>query len=72
VQRESGAAMVNVTVATKELQTCTAAIRRKTRLAMRAIMTVLPTETQMQLHCGVIRDKVNPEQHVQGRIRGLF
>ena len=56
VQTESGAAMVNVTVATKELteqlQTCTVVIRRKPRLAMHAKTTVLPTETQMQLHCG--------------------
>jgi hypothetical protein len=56
VQTESGAAMVNVKVATKELteqlQTCTAVIRRKQRLAMHAKTTVLPTETQMQLHCG--------------------
>jgi len=53
---ESGVAMVNLTVATKELtyqlQTCAAVIRSKPRLAMRAKTTVLPTETQMQLHCG--------------------
>ena len=56
VQTESGTAMVNVTFATKELteqiQTCTVLIRRKSRLAMHAKTTVLPTETQMQLHCG--------------------
>ena len=56
VQTESGAAMVNVTAGTKELterlQTCTVVIRRKPRLAMYAKTTVLPTETQMQLHCG--------------------
>jgi hypothetical protein len=47
-QKESGAATVNITVAAKELtyqlQTCAAVVRRKT--------TVLPTETQMQGHCG--------------------
>ena len=56
VQTESGAAMVDVTVATKELteqlQTCTVVIRRKPRLAMHVKTTVLPTEMQMQLHCG--------------------
>ena len=40
VQTESGAAMVNVTVGTKELteqlQTCTVVIRRKPRVAMHA------------------------------------
>ena len=56
VQTESGPATVNVTAGTKELterlQTCTVVIRRKPRLAMDAKTTVLPTETQMQLHCG--------------------
>ena len=50
VQKESGAAVVNVTVGTKELteqlQTCTVVIR-KPRLAMHAKTTVLPTERQM-------------------------
>ena len=49
VQKESGAAMVNVTVGTKELteqlQTCTVVIRRKPSLAMQAKTTVLLTET---------------------------
>ena len=58
VQTESGRAMVNVTVGTKELterlQTGTDVIRRKPRLAMHAKTTVLPTETQMQLHCGYL------------------
>jgi hypothetical protein len=53
---KSGAAMVNVTVETKELtyqlQTCTVVIRRKPHLAMHTKMTVLPTETQMQPHYG--------------------
>jgi hypothetical protein len=47
--------MVNVTVATKELtwqlETCAAVMKRKQRLAMNAKTTVLPTDTQMQLHC---------------------
>ena len=58
VQTESGAAMVNVTVGAKELteqlQICTVVIRRKPRLAMHAKTTVLPTETRMQLHCGLL------------------
>ena len=56
VQTESGPAMVNVTVGTKELteqlQTGTAVIRRKPGLVMHVQRTVLPTETRMQLHCG--------------------
>ena len=52
----SGAAMVNVKVGTEELteqlETWTVVIRRKPHLEMHAKMRVLPTETQMQLHCG--------------------
>jgi hypothetical protein len=50
VQTESGAAMINGKAATMEL-TCTEIMIRKPRMAMLRKMTVLPTETQIQLHC---------------------
>jgi hypothetical protein len=56
VQTESGAAMINGKAATIELnyqhQTCAEIMTRKQLMAMQRKTTVLPTETQIQLHCG--------------------
>jgi hypothetical protein len=48
--------MINGKAATMELtyqhQTCAEIMTRKPRMAMLRKTTVLPTETQKQLHCG--------------------
>jgi hypothetical protein len=56
VRTESGAAKINGKAATMELtwqhQTCAEIMTRKPRMAMLRKTTILPTETQIQLHCG--------------------